>query len=416
MKKNLVLFYCGLRTGHFGQGAFVNSFLSYFKTRPDISLTIIKTDCINIPSVTYSKEDNVDIISVPRSQNLPMLTGEDNEMQKTYARQVINNLSRFLQNKSDLLFCVNSIDYLNVCAELKIRYKDCKLIYIHHSFSWKYYLNISDDLFENAWKNQDALLHPQAFEMTYYQCKIALISDRVITVTKHAKDFFVKVLNVERNKINVIYNGVELPRLEKKSKQLLREKYGFSKKEKIILFSGRITYDKGFPFLLKAFKILLNRCMNIRLVVMGSGRPFEFTDLISPFWNKVTFTGELSSDLVSDFYKLSDIGVMPSLHEQCSFTAIEMRLHKLPLIVSGVDGLDEMFVDEYDCLKASIRVDKLNNKYLDESEIANQIERLLSDKSFSKKISKASYEKGRHHFTRDEMWRNYGSMINTIWN
>src|SRR5690606_7348090 len=117
------------------------------------------------------------------------------------------------------------------------------------------------------------------------------------------------VLDVPANKVVTIYNGSVVPKNREETKQALRKTYGFARTEKIILFCGRITPHKGFPDLLRAFKLLADKNINSRLVVMGAGRLFEYAAIVSPHWSKIVYTGELKLPQVSDFYRLADMGV-----------------------------------------------------------------------------------------------------------
>lgn len=412
--KNLILFYCGLRTGQFGQGTFIQSLLPYFKSRPDITVTLIKTDADDIAAISHDKEGDMEIIAIPRIQKTAVLTGENNPMQKAYARRIIGIIYPYLKDKTDLLFWVNSIDYLNLSYELKNVFDQCKLMYVHHSFSWKYFVNVPDRVFVNEWEKGNDLFHPKAFEMTKYQKAMATVSDIVITVTDHANGFFVNVLGIPAYKVVTIYNGSPVPINKQESKQGLRKKYGFANTEKVILFSGRITKHKGFPDLLKAFKLVADKNKKAKLVVIGSGEILNYASLVEPHWSRIVYTGKLDRLQVSDFYRLADIGVIPSLHEQCSFTAIEMRLHKLPVIVSGVDGLDELFTHERDSLKLPMHLNKAGERAIDEREFAGYIERLIYDEKISGSITNNSYQEGIKMFTSEVMWENYEKMLASI--
>jgi glycosyltransferase involved in cell wall biosynthesis len=287
-------------------------------------------------------------------------------------------------------------------------------MYVHHSFSWKYFKNVPDHVFAKEWKESNNPFHPKAFEMTRYQQEIALLSDIVITVTNHAKDFFINELDIPAKKIVAIYNGMPLP--EKKENNLgLRKKYGFTQSEKIILFSGRVTKDKGFPDLLRAFKLVADKNRKVKLVVMGSGSLLGYTSIVKPHWSKIIYTGELEQQQVNDFYQLADIGAIPSLHEQCSFTAIEMRLNKLPVIVGGADGLDELFSHEQDSLKLAIHLNQTGERALDEKEFAYYVERLMADRKFSNFLAKNSYIKGVQKFSSEVMWEKYGQVLTDIY-
>ena len=62
-------------------------------------------------------------------------------------------------------------------------------------------------------------------------------------------------------------------------------------------------------------------------------------------WANVTWTGLIRKDKLCELYAISDIGVMPSFSEQCSYVAIEMMMHGLPIIGNASTGLKEMIVD-----------------------------------------------------------------------
>lgn len=412
--KNLILFYCGLRTAHFGQGTFIDSLLPLFKNRDDLILTIIKTDCPDISTISHGYEDGMEMVSVPPLQRGAILTGDNSILQKAQAQRLIGIIYPYLKNKNPLLFWVNSIDYLNLTCELKNVFKDCKLMYVHHSFSWKYFINVPDEIFANEWKKKNYSFHPKAFEMTRYQKDLATISDVVITVTDHARNFLIKVLDVPAKKIHTIYDGISPPLLKKGRKQELRKIYGFQRTDKVILYSGRIAKDKGFLDLLKAFKLVADKNNKSRLVILGLGQILKDIPIVYPHWSKITYTGDVQRSVVSDFYNLADIGVIPSLHEQCSFTAIEMRLHKLPVIVSAVDGLDELFTHGQDSLKITVHHNESGERTINDEELETYLQRLLFDREFADLLAKNSYKKALKMFTIDIMWKNYESVIQNL--
>ena len=149
---------------------------------------------------------------------------------------------------------------------------------------------------------------------------------------------------------------------------------------------------------------------------MGTGQLSEFLSIVNPHWSKIVYTGELKKEQVFDFYQLADIGVIPSFHEQCSFTAIEMRMHKLPLIVSSVDGLDELFTHEKDSLKLTVHLNKKGEKRLDEKEFADYLARLLSDKKLSSQLARTSYKKAIRMFNDKIMHERYEKVVLDFFN
>jgi len=166
--------------------------------------------------------------------------------------------------------------------------------------------------------------------------------------------------------------------------------------------------------LIKAFKSLADENNNCRLIVLGSGMPLEYLSEANPHWSKIIFTGNLSNKLVTEFYQLSDVGVIPSLHEQCSFTAIEMRLNRLPILTSAVDGLDEMFTHNYDCLKLDNFLDGSGIRTFDVKDFSDKLRLLLYEKTLAKKVMANSYKVGVNKYTEDVMWKNYENLFDKI--
>lgn len=410
--KNVIILVCGVRTTHFGQGSYMNVMLPFLKQQKSVSLTLIRTDCPDRTNIIKYTEEDVDVIEIPSIQQGTMITGHSHPIQTRYSMRIVAEIYPFLRHLDNLLILVNSIDYLNIVKNLRSAISFCKILYVHHSFSWKYLINVPDSVFKAYWKAKNDAFHPQAFEMTRYQQEMASISDYVVTVTHHAKEFFVNVLDINPNKFFTIYNGGSLP--NRKRKTNLRKRYGFSDLDKIIIFSGRITKDKGFPFLIRAFKSLADENNNCRLVVLGYGMPLEYLPDANPHWSKIIFTGNLNNKQIAEFYQLSDVGVIPSLHEQCSFTAIEMRLNRLPILTAAVDGLDEMFLHNYDCLKLDNVLDGSGIRTLDVNDFSDKLRLLLYDKTLAKKVMSNSYKVGISKFTVDIMWKNYENLFDKI--
>lgn len=389
---------------NFGQGSFIDVISHFF--RNEFNVTVVKVNCKHISNVINYVNNGIKVIETPELQKDTILTGENNRFQKMAADRIINLIIPFLIDYSNLLFLANSIDFLNVFSELKRVFNGCKLLYVHHSFSWKYFRNVPDHIFEKQWKNCNYSFHPKSFEMTKYQQNMAWVSDATITVTNHAKNIFVNVLDIPVEKIHTIYNGIPIPKTSG-NRDLLRKKYDLLQSDIIILFSGRITYDKGFPHLLRAFKLLADKNKDVRLIIIGSGNISEHISNGNPYWSRIIFTGELSKQEIQEFYQLADIGVIPSLHEQCSFTAIEMRLFRLPIIVTAVDGLDELFSHEVDSIKVPIHIDSDGNRTVCEKQLSSSIERLIKNKILRSKIITNSYNIGVDKFSAEVMVSKY---------
>ena len=73
---------------------------------------------------------------------------------------------------------------------------------------------------------------------------------------------------------------------------------------------------------------------------------FKYLPLCRHCFGQITFTRKVDQELLSVFYQISDVGVMASFHEQCSYVAIEMMAYGIPLVGTDTTGLKEMLEDE----------------------------------------------------------------------
>jgi glycosyltransferase involved in cell wall biosynthesis len=169
------------------------------------------------------------------------------------------------------------------------------------------------------------------------------------------KEIFCRDYGLDETKISVISNGLLDIADTTAHTELLRKKWNIPPGEKIILFAGRIDEVKGVSYLIKAFREVLRKCRNCRLIIAGSGNYDTFFKEAKDICTKITFTGLLEKEELHEIYQIADVGVIPSLFEPFGYVAIEMMMHKLPVVVTTTSGLNEI-VDDTCGLKTPITV------------------------------------------------------------
>ncbi|SEJ75819.1 Glycosyltransferase involved in cell wall bisynthesis [Dyadobacter sp. SG02] len=410
----LVLLYCGIRTGNFGMGSHARYLMDYFSSCSGYDLILLRVDSKDIGSIDHRFEGNVEIIEIPQPENQIFFTDDDSFIQKVYAKRISEIVFPILRGRKHLVFLCNSVVHYELAAELK-RSLSGHLVYVHHNFTWKACLKTSYDYFATQWQRRNFKLHPAAFRGTVYQANLANLSDFVITVTYQAERFFVDVLNIPAAKIMTIYNGLpSSTRSERTRRAELRKKYGFGQTEKIILFCGRIADEKGVDYLIRAFKLLLPKVPNARLLVIGGGKIQESLSLAAPFWSSVIFTGKLSQQCINEMYAIADVGVMPSTQEQCSISSIEMRYHRLPVVVSSVEGLDEMFEADFDALKLPVHYDENQLIFFSDEELCERLFKILEDEALASQLATNAYLKATDMFTSERMCAAYDKVFRSF--
>jgi len=187
-------------------------------------------------------------------------------------------------------------------------------------------------------------------------------ADKVITVSHFTRSIIISRYGISGEKVEVVHNGVE-----HNGNWPLAET-GIRKDEKIVLFLGRITMQKGPEYFLQAAKKVLEVMDNVKFVMVGSGdlmhRAVEMAAELG-IGQKVLFTGFLRGEDVQKIYKMADLFVMPSVSEPFGIVPLEALANDVPVIISKQSGVSEV-------LKHVLKVD-----FWDINEIANKVVAVL---------------------------------------
>lgn len=182
---------------------------------------------------------------------------------------------------------------------------------------------------------------------------------KVVAVSHLTKNQCVQMYGVDANKVEVVYNAIDIS-----SNGFDEEQYSIKKDEKIVLFLGRITMQKGPEYFLAAAKKVLEVMDNVKFVMAGSGdmirRTIEMAAAMG-IGHKVLFTGFLRGGDVEKVFKMADLYVMPSVSEPFGIAPLEAMSHDVPVIISKQSGVSEV-------LTHALKVD-----FWDINEMANKI-------------------------------------------
>ncbi len=179
---------------------------------------------------------------------------------------------------------------------------------------------------------------------------------RVMAVSMLTRNLLVNRYGVPAEKIDVVYNGVDLEPSTYGIKRI-------EKSERIVLYFGRITMQKGPEYFVRAAKRVLEVEKNVRFVVAGSGD--QATAMIEMaasmgIGNRMTFTGFLRGKDIQRVFSLADLYVMPSVSEPFGIAPLEAMGHRVPVIISRNSGVSEVLTH---ALKVDFwNVDDMANK------------------------------------------------------
>lgn len=185
-------------------------------------------------------------------------------------------------------------------------------------------------------------------------------AQKIIAVSELTRNIIISRYGVLGEKVEVVYNGVE----QNGESQAAIGKIGIRSDEKIVLFLGRITMQKGPEYFLMAARKVLEEIENVKFVMAGTGdmmhRIIEMAAQMG-IGHKVLFTGFLHGKDVQRVYQMADLYVMPSVSEPFGIAPLEALNYDVPVLISKQSGVAEV-------LTHVLKVD-----FWDITEMANKI-------------------------------------------
>ncbi len=165
-------------------------------------------------------------------------------------------------------------------------------------------------------------------------------ADIVIANSNFTKKNVIRHYNIDPDKIEVVHWGIE----PENPYYGIDQRSPFSD-EKVVLFLGRITIQKGPDYFVEAAARILRYLPNTKFVVAGSGDMFERmidrADDLGILKNFI-FTGFLKGADVHKAFQMADLYVMPSVSEPFGLVALESLKNGTPILISKQSGVSEV--------------------------------------------------------------------------
>lgn len=382
----LYIFKSNSRGMQYGIGTYITELIQALLYLPDINIFLVSYK--NIEHKEFSvkiKSERFTEIIIPDSQ---VHSGNSKVSEKRYASLLVKLLSGFIPRNEKVVFQINYIDDLSIAVKLKESF-DYPIISMVHFAQWQQIFEGNRQKLSGL--NIDEPTNNIEFTLSTEK-EMYKIADHVVSVTQYMKDFLVNQYGISSEKISVVPNGLDYQMygtvlVEEKAE--IKERLGFNKDDIIILFSGRIDPCKGVLFLMEAFEEACKQNPNLRLVLLGQGSIEDCQKRLQSVFGKVTYTGFIQKDLVLSFYQVADIGIVPSLYDHCPYTVLEMIANQIPMIVSNINGLDELLSEE-GCLFINPVLSKNGDLSFNIKELSNAMLKLAEDKNLREVLAKNS--------------------------
>lgn len=214
-----------------------------------------------------------------------------------------------------------------------------------------------------------------AFKQKFYKLaeKFAgFFCDKIFTVTQTIIDEMVKFNLAPVEKIQVIRSGFDtsiFSNFDSSNDHVTKAKYGIEKDDVVIGKIARLSVVKGHIYLLKAFKQVIEKVPNAKLVLIGNGdKHDELVEFVSKnnLTDKVVFTGLISPNEIPAMISILDIVAHTALLEGLPRVFTQSMLMGKPVISFDLDGAHEVIEDgKNGYLIEPLNIDMLTNKIID---------------------------------------------------
>jgi len=191
----------------------------------------------------------------------------------------------------------------------------------------------------------------RGYEASSWVEKTAIeMADAVIAVSEETREDVLKYFDVDPEKVQVIYNGINLKEYVKTDSTQTLEEYGIDKSKPFVLFVGRITRQKGIIHLVNAIKYLDPDTQ----VVLCAGAPDtpEIAKEMEESVNEATQGRDnviwiekmLDKKQVIELYSQASVFCCPSIYEPFGIINIEAMACETAVVASAVGGIKEVVV------------------------------------------------------------------------
>ena len=264
-------------------------------------------------------EDNLDVIRIRRSNNLPI------RWLKTIYQIVKNG------RNSDLIF-VNGLGVESAIAALMLKKKLIRKIVGDPVWERAYNQKKTSESFDEFQNNKHSFLIEVQKLLRNWSVNSAEV---VITPSDHLKNFVSELgFNNEILKIN---NGVDITDIKRTN---------VHKADINLLIISRLVIQKNINIVIEAMELLNNK--NLKLSIIGEGGEFSKLEALIHdlnLQNRVQLLGKIDNNRISQFLLTADIFIQASDYEGLPHSVLEAINYEVPILSTEVGGCKDLLND-----------------------------------------------------------------------
>ncbi|MFQ3853160.1 glycosyltransferase family 4 protein [Staphylococcus sp. 2S1] len=250
------------------------------------------------------------------------------------------------------------------------------------------------------------------YKILYAMEKIAMLcATDIIAISESLKEKIVVSNLANENKIKVLgygsSNGIQLENFTLTDNEINQTYKNQLADNFVIGYVGRIVKDKGIQELIEAFKKVLKKSYNVKLMVIGSiekGNAIREKD----YWFLKNNPNVLLIEHVSNpvsYYNNMDLFVFPTHREGFGNVSIEAQALEVPVITTNVTGAIDTVIDE----ETGFIVEKGNVEA-----IVNKIEKLINNEQLRRTLGENGRINVENKFSNEIIWNDMKKMYDNF--
>ena len=281
---------------------------------------------------------------------------------------------------------------MNFCPVFAKFFKIKVVLALHSNLPWVYFNLMPGNSFRN-------LITKKLMEMSIFTCKTLIVD------SYFARDQIANILKLHKDKIQVIYLGIDKKYLSLENSKNFLTTVDYNKKYMISVLSCAKYHN--ILNLLKAYKILIKEIdFEIKFVLVIQILDKKYFNILNEFINKnfeknkIFIMTNIDSKNLVNLYKYSQLYIFTSYCEVFGLTSLEAMSQGCPILISNTSALPEINDKAADYFNPD-----------DILEIKNKMKKNLTDINFRSNLIKI----GNFHFKKFNWKNNISKTLSTIY-
>ncbi len=220
-----------------------------------------------------------------------------------------------------------------------------------------------------------------------------------VVVSSSLKRALPNVHRIPENKISIVHNGIELkeyhPEHSDRHCRTIRDEYKITDEQFLIGAIGRLVWQKGFEYLIRAVPDILKYNREVKILIVGDGPLHgKLNELASKLGisNHIIFSGFRRD--IKELLSCIDLFVVPSILEGFPMVVLEAMAMAKPIVASQIDGITEQISDGAE----GILIPPKNPESL-----AVAVLRLMNNKDLAARMGMSARQKAERCFSVEKM-------------